>query len=790
MSARRNDPCPCGSGRKFKKCCGLTESAVAPQPHIDPTALLQQAMGHHQAGRLAAAEALYRQILAVFPKDPNALQLLGLIHHQNGRHVEAADLMVRAVAQNPGVAEWQVNLGTVYAALNEMDAAERHFRAAIRLNPNLAEAHASLGGGLLARNCLQDAIVHLQSALRLNPALAEAELNFGIALHQQGKLTDAAEHYQQALRLKPDYAEAYYNLGNARQDGDDVEHAIAAYSQALKLRPDYAKAHVNLGNALRRRARIDEAIAHYRSAIEAAPDFLDAYSNLAAALLAKTGGAVEAAIHARHAVTLAPLHADGWNNLCAALQAGGNLLEAEAAGRRAIELQSGFASAHNNLGSALQEQGRVMEAIAHYRQAVALNPGYQAAHSNLLFALNFLPGQDAGAVYAEHLAWGGDQRTEVRGQRAENPLEIRYPLRIGYVSPDFRKHAVAWFIEPLLANHDKTGFEIFCYASVAEPDSVTARLKNLVPHWRDIAGVGDDEAAALIRADRIDILVDLAGHTAGSRLPLFAHKPAPVQMGYLGYLNTTGLAAMDYRISDGVVDAVGETERFHCEKLIRLPHSQWCYQPPADSPPVGALPALTLRGVTFASFNNFAKITPDMIALWGRILRALPAARLLVPAKDVVVARAAFERVFAPQEIDLGRVEFLATLGFADYLLLHQKADIALDTFPYNGATTTCHALWMGVPTITLSAANPPMARSGASLLSALGLPEFIAGEPDEYLAIAVGWANDLEKLSNLRQNLRTMMLNSPLTDAPRFAADLETAYREAWCDQCLQANA
>ncbi|MFA7243370.1 MAG: tetratricopeptide repeat protein [Sulfuricellaceae bacterium] len=796
MSARRNDPCPCGSGQKYKKCCGLPENAAAPQAAVDPHALLQQAMRHHQAGQLAQAEGLYRQILAVRPKDSNALQLLGLIHHQNGQHALAAELMGKAVAQNPGVAEWQVNLGSVYVALDDWDAAQRHYRAAIRLNPSLAEAYACLGGALLTCNHPVEAAEHLRAALRLNPALAEAELNLGIALHRQGKPTNAATHYRQALQLRPDYAEAHFNLGNAWQDEGEIERAIAAYLQALALRPGYAKAHVNLGNALRRRARIDDAIAHYRSAIEAAPDFPDAYSNLAAALLAKKGGAAEAAIHARRAVALAPHHADGWNNLCAALQAGGDLREAEAAGRRAVELQPGLAAAHNNLGSALQEQGRVDEAIVHYRQAAVLDPAYHAAHSNLLFALNFMTGQDAGQVYAEHLAWG-NQRTEDRGQRTERRLDVaplpsdssRAPIRVGYVSPDFRSHAVAWFIEPVLAHHDKAGFDIYCYASVAEPDQVTARLHNLVPHWRDIAAIGDDAAAALIRADRIDILVDLAGHTAGGRLPLFAHKPAPLQMGYLGYLNTTGLAAMDYRISDGVMDRPGLTEAYHCEKLIRLPHSQWCYQPPADSPPVGALPALANGGVTFAGFNNFAKITPTMIALWGRILQALPASRLLAPVKDTEVARAAFGRIFAPLGIDIGRVEFLTTLGFEDYLRLHQKVDIALDTFPYNGATTTCHALWMGVPTITLSGANPPMARSGASLLAALGLDEFCASEPGEYLTIAVRLANDLEKLNHLRQNLRAMMLNSPLTDARRFTADLEAAYRRAWREWCAQGN-
>lgn len=751
MNIGRNDPCPCGNGKKYKKCCGLAPAAPAPRPAADPNALLQQAIRHHQGGQLGEAEALYRQILNLRPQDANALHLLGLISHQKGDHQNAVELMGKALAQNPNVAEWQFNLGSAYAALRSPGDAERHFR----------------------------------KALGLRTGMLEAEFQLGIALYDQGRYGEAADAYRRALRLCPDYPEACFNLGNALDAAGNPDAACEAYRQALALRPAYPAAHANLGNTLRRRARIDEAIQHFRAALALVPDYPDALANLAGALLNLPGGGAEAVELARRAVALNPAHGDAWNNLCAALQSQGRLDEALEAGQHAVAARQDYPLAWNNLGSAWQDRGRIADALQCYRRAVELDPSHAAAHSNFLFALNFLGGLDGTAVLAEHRNWAQRHGAVAHvAMRPLRPADAVRPLRIGYFSPDFRNHAVAWFIEPVLEAHDGANYETYCYAAVATPDETTGRLRGLARHWRDIAGLNDDEAAQLIHSDAIDILIDLAGHTAGGRLGLFARKPAPLQMTWLGYLNTSGLPEMDYRISDTVADPV-EAERFHAEKLLRLPHAAWCYRPPADAPEPGALPLLRAGRITFAAFNNFAKTTPEMIALWGRILAAIPGSRLLVLAKDTSVAQRAFSAIFEPLGIGGDRLEIRPTCGFAEYLALHREVDIALDSYPYNGATTTCHALWMGVPVISLCGTYPPASRSGASLLAALDLGELCAATPEDYVGIAVSLAAKPDTLSELRTSLREKMRQSPLTDAARFTRALESAYRSAWESAC-----
>lgn len=757
MTIGRNDPCPCGSGKKYKKCCGVVDTSPAPRPTAEPDTLLQQAMRLHQNGQLMQAEAVYRQLLALRPGDASALHLLGLIAHQNGNQQSAVELMGKALAQNPNVAEWQFNLASAYAALGRPADAESHFRAALGLRADMVEA-----------------------AFRL-----------GIALYDQGRYPEAAEAYRHALRLRPAYPEACYNLGNALAAAVNPDAAMDAYRQALALRPAYPQAHANLGNTLRHRGRLAEAIQHYRSALAISPEYPDALANLAGALLALPGGAAEAAQLARRAVELDPNHGEAWNNLCAALQGQGRLDEALAAGQRAVAVRPDYALAWNNLGSAWQDQARIVDALNCYRRAVELDPGYAAAHSNSLFALNFLAERDGVAILAEHRGWAQRHATvgHVAGDFRPTADAVGRPLRIGYFSPDFRDHAVAWFIEPILASHDKAHFETYCYAAVAAPDATTARLQGLVPHWRDIAGLTDDEAAQLIHHDAIDILVDLAGYTAGGRLGIFAKKPAPLQMTWLGYLNTSGLAEMDYRISDAIADPPG-AEAYHTEKLLRLPHAAWCYRPPAEAPEPGAVPQLAAGHVTFAAFNNFAKTTPETLALWGRILVETPGSRLVVLAKDAVVARRAYAAAFEPLGIDMGRLEIRPTCSFPEYLALHREVDIALDSYPYNGATTTCHALWMGVPVVSLSGVYPPAARSGASLLATLGLAELCAATPEDYVAIAAGLAYNPDKLRELRGNLRERMRHSALTDASRFTAALEAAYRVAWEGWCRSVPA
>ena len=373
-------------------------------------------------------------------------------------------------------------------------------------------------------------------------------------------------------------------------------------------------------------------------------------------------------------------------------------------------------------------------------------------------------------VFAEHRRWHAQHAAPLAAGTPPPPLTFApgaRRLRLGYVSPDFNHHAVACFIEPVLAAHDRTRVEVFCYAAVRAPDRITARLRRLAEHWRDIAPLDDAAAAALIRADRPDLLVDLAGHTAHHRLGVFARRPAPVQATWLGYPNTTGLDAIGYRLTDAVADPPGQTEAFHSEKLVRLPATFSCYGPDADAPPVNDLPAARAGAVTFGSLNNFAKITPAVIALWSRLLRELPGSRLVLKSRglgDAAVA-ARIRDAFAVHGIEPARLTLDgAELSVAAHLSLYHGIDIGLDPFPYNGTTTTCEALWMGVPVVTVTGANH-VARVGASLLTHCGLTELVASDEAGYIAAAVALAGDPDRMTTLRRTMRDRLNAAPLTD-------------------------
>jgi predicted O-linked N-acetylglucosamine transferase (SPINDLY family) len=365
------------------------------------------------------------------------------------------------------------------------------------------------------------------------------------------------------------------------------------------------------------------------------------------------------------------------------------------------------------------------------------------------------------------------------------------PLRIGYLSPDFRRHSVSFFFEPLLAAHDRSRVQVTCYADLPNPDEVSRRLQGLADRWCNVTPLSHQQLADRIREDGIDILVDLAGHTAGNRLPVFAQKPAPIQVSWLGYPGTTGLDAIDARLTDDIADPPGEADRCHSERLVRLPDGFLCYSPPEDAPSVTPLPAISAGHITFGSFNNPAKITHEAIRAWAAILNNLPNARLLLKGKafaDATTCRR-FRRLFAACGIDANR---LTTMGMTqssrEHLDLYGQVDIALDTFPYNGTTTTCEALWMGVPVVTLKGKRHA-ARVGASILHRLELDHLTASSQDDYVAKALTLAGDTAALQALRAGLRERMQRSPLCAPRPFAAAVEDAYRTLWQQWCQQGD-
>ena len=781
-------------------------------------AALAAAIKHHQAGELKEAAALYRQILEAQPDHAEALHLLGVIALQTGRPKIAVGLIAKAVARKPDFAEAHSNLGVALVNQGKLDEAVAAFRQAVSLKPDYAEAHANLGTALKNLGRLDEAVASYRKAIAHKPDNAEAHNDLGAALGEQGEHGEAVASFRQAVALRPDFADAHSNLGTALKDQGKLEEAVArfrkaialaptvapvhynlgialmnqgkhddavaALQKAVALKPDYAEAHFSLGLALKRLGKLDKAVASYRTAIALKPDYAEAHNSHGNALKQQNKLA-DAVTSYREAIARKPDYAEAHYNLGNALRALRRRDEAVACHRKAIALKPDYAQAHSSLGNVLKDQGKLDEAIASHRKAVELNSDYAYIHSNLLLALNYPDGISDEVLFAEHLEF--DERharpLAAQIQSHRNDPDPARRLKIGYVSPDFREHSVAFFIEPVLERHDHEACEIFCYYNHDRVDEVTERLRRSADHWIGCAGMTDEALADRIREDRIDILVDLTGHTGRNRLLVFARKPAPVQATWLGYPTTTGLAAMDYRITDADLDPAGETEQFYTEELVRLPiHAG--FRPPEDSPDVAALPAVEAGYVTFASFNNLAKVTPDVMALWAEILKGVENSRLIIMNVAPGEAESHVRQTFANNGIADARLILMQRIPFAEFLELHNGVDIGLDTFPCNGGITTRLGFWMGVPYITLAGASS-RSRLGARLLSHVGHPELIATTPKEYVRRAVALAEDIARLQELRDGLRERMARSPFADGERLTRSVETAYRGMWTRYC-----
>lgn len=757
------------------------------EAHNDLGAILQM------RGQLEAAAASYRRALELSPYHAEAHANLGVTLYDLGRRDEAIASYRRAILLRPEYARAHNNLGAALQAEGRAADAVDCFRQALAAEPAYASAHYNLGNALAALDRLDEAIAAYERALELQPAFPEALYDLGNALKRRDRPAEAADRYRRALALKPDFIAAYNNLAVTLKDLGDGDAAVAAAEAGLARDPQAAELHNALGTALQYKGRFADAIPCYRRAIELKPDHAEALSNLGSALF--TQGRHEDAVRCcRQALALKPDLIDAYNNMAAALNAQGLSSESIACSQRAVALAPDRPDAYNNLGGALGDQGRFEEAYRAFRRALELKPDFVEAHSNLLFFLNYDPAVTREALFAEHRAWAARHvpPSETLEPSFANTPEPGRRLRLGYVSPDFREHSVRYFLEPLIAARDRSAVELTCYAEVRHPDKLTARFEDLADRWRSTTGMDDRALAELVRADGIDILVDLAGHTAHGRLGAFALKPAPVEAAWLGYPNTTGLATVDYRVTDAVADPPGTADATHTETLVRLPHGFLCYRPPEYSPAVAPLPARGAGRITFASFNNLAKVTPDVVRLWARLVAAVPGSRLLLKARQLADPDTAerFSTLFEAAGLGADRLELAPWIVAAEaHLALYDRVDIALDPFPYNGTTTTCEALWMGVPVVALRG-DRHAGRVGASLLTAAGLETLIAETPEDYVARAASLAGDLDALAVLRAGLRERLAASPLTDAAGFAKSMEAAYRVMWRRWCKAAAA
>jgi predicted O-linked N-acetylglucosamine transferase (SPINDLY family) len=609
-------------------------------------------------------------------------------------------------------------------------------------------------------------------------------ISAGVSLQRAGRLEEAVAVLRQGTALWPTVPELRNSLGILLGQLQRLDEAVAQYEEALRMRPAFVEAENNLGVALRRLARLAEAESVFRRAITRKGDFAEGYNGLGN-VLRDQGRLDEARLSFETAISIAPRYPRALSNLGATLADLGRLDEALAAFRRALELDPRLLEAHNNLGNAYRDRGRVDDALASYRRALEIDPGFIAAHQNLLYAAHFDPAATPETLLAAHREWSRRFAADLapRDPRFDNDPNPDRRLRVGYVSPDLRTHPVGRFALPLFAHGDRSRFELHVYTDHRGADSLTDSLREHCHGWRITAGQSDGAVAELIRQDRIDVLVDLTMHLAGSRLLVFARRPAPVQITYLAYCSTTGLDAIDYRLTDPYLDPPQSGNDAYAERSIRLPATYWCYLPIPAAPDVDAPPAAQTRIATFGCLNSPAKITAPTLEAWTRLLERVPASRLLLHLPSGEREREVRERL-AERGIDPARLTVVPRTSTDRYLATYAAIDVALDPFPYGGGTTTCDALWMGVPVVTLRG-DTAVGRGGASILSNVGLADLIAENVEGYVGIAAALAGDLPRLAALRAGMRARMQRSPLMDAARFAADVESAYRTAWRAWC-----
>jgi len=599
---------------------------------------------------------------------------------------------------------------------------------------------------------------------------------------RQGQLDEAEALYQRIIEADPEHADAHHMLGVAACQRGDFNQGAQSITAAIGLSLNEPVFHNNLGNALMALGRLDEAAQSYEAALDLDPDLAEAHYNTGNIYKDRNQPDDAVACYQR-ALTINPDYAEARNNLGLALKDLGRLADAVECFEATLLRRPDLAEVHYNLANTLKDHGLPESAAAQYRQAIALNPDYIDAQSNLLLAAQYRPGITARELHRLHREW--DQRFAAPHQgdwpAPGNARDPEKTLRVGLVSPDLGQHPVGYFLISLLEHINGAEIDFIGYSD-RDPDAMTERLSAAATSWRDIRGISDDDLAATIRADDIDILFDLTGHTNKNRLLLFAQKPAPVQISWgIGYPGSTGLGAIDYLLCDQHHAPAGTGDSYP-ETLLRLPDSQFCYEPPSYAPAVESLPAETNCTITFGSFNNPAKINDAVLAAWTGVLNAVPDSRLVIKygGVDVSPNRERFTAAFTGAGIDPARLTLEGQASHADMMARYNGIDIGLDTFPYNGGLTTCEALWMGVPVISLTG-DTFAGRHSLSHLATVGLAELAAVDEAGYRNLAVALAKDVARLAGLRAGLRDRVATSPLCNGPIFAENFAAAMRGVW---------
>ena len=753
----------------------------------DATALLSQGLAAHQAGRLADAEGCYRQVLSAEPGQRDALHLLAAAALQAGRIADALVLVRQATDAAPDQPVFWNTRGVVERAAGDLAAAAESLGRSVMLAPAYADGWANLAATYEQAGDLAAEAGVLAQVTALQPANARAWGRRGVLAYLQNQLPDACAHFTEAARLAPHDAELWSNLGAAQLRLGDLAAAEASQRQALSVRPHFVGALNNLGNVLVAQSRWAEAAAVLEDAVLRAPDEPNGWVNLGHARkgLERYQGACAAY---ERALLLHPGLPIAMLGLGDAHQGLGDLHRAIACYEQARAQADDNPDLYENHGVALQRLGRLDEATAAFRKCLALDPTRAAIHSAIIFALDLREGADTAARH-ERMLWNarfGGQRTgphHVHPNRPNTPDSAR-PLRVGYVSADFRHHSAGFLALPIVRAHDRSKVTVICYSGVRKPDQVTARFQALADVWHEVYDLSDDALDALIRVDEIDVLVDLSGHSAGNRLTVFAREPAPVQVTAWGYATGTGLDTMHYFLADPIVVPAASRASYF-EEVVNLP-SVLCYEPPDAAPPVVPPPVLARGHVTFGAFNRMEKVSAGVRDAWAQVLLRVPDARLIVKTGRMSTDDACQQLVaeLVARGVARDRIELRGNTTHHGHLATHGDIDILLDTFPHGGGVTSVEALLMGVPVVTLLG-DRVAGRLAASFLTILGLDDLVAASPEAYVAIAARLAADRDRLAHERATLRTRLLASPLADADRYTRAVEAAYCEMWQRWC-----
>ena len=795
---------------------------------MEPTALadtLKTALAHHQTGDLIKAGELYNKVLNQNPDHADALQLMGTMKYQLGELPVAKEFLQRAIDQQPNLTEAHHNLGNVFTGLGDFPAALSSYNSALKLNPDSFQALTNKGNVFRVQEKYADARSAYEKALSIEPNYASAQNGLGIVFAAENNFIAAISAHKKALEINPELPAAHADLARAYFNAGQFEDTLINYYHALSIDPTAADVHFGIGNLFFQQGRYKDAIRAYQCALSLNPENTQMLTNLGNAYSA-AGDIKAAEICYQKTLKQDEKDVKALSNRANNLQLSGNLNEAEEQLRQALQSAPSDIEVLNNLGKLLVQRFRPGEGIEILKRALAINPkmvpalynyGYglnqfglntesietlrevvalqpdsHLINSTLLLYLSYEPDLSAEELLAEHKTWAQRHAAPLasRIQPHRNKVDSTRKLRVGYVSMDLGRHPVGYMSHSVLTQHDSDQFEVYYYSGRAVEDDITKLYRSKATQWRKTLGISDTDLAQMIRDDEIDILIDLAGHTAGGRLPVFAEKPAPVQVTWIGYCDTTGLDTIDYILMDDAT-APASTEELFSEKVVRLPDTRFCYSPPEYAPQVSPLPALLNGHVTFGSLSNLLKVTEDVLQAWADLLKRVSNSRLLIVWNTLQESerRERILDIFRRNDIDPLRIEFRFKAQTHESILReYNDIDIGLDTFPYSGGITTSEAMWMGVPVVTLRGCRA-VSRQSASIIAAAGYHDLIADSVAEYLDIAANLSTDFGRLYEIRKNQRSRISKSKFCDAPLFVNNLENAYRTMWQTWCEHSS-